>query len=109
MNTKLYVGNLSFDTNEAGLRAAFAPFGTVTEVYIANDRDTGRPRGFGFVTFSTPEEATAAVAKLNGANLDGRMLTVSEARAKEDSGGRTFSSPNRRAGAFHSRGKGNRY
>jgi len=55
MNSKLYVGNMSFNTNEEALRAAFSQFGTLTDVYIANDRETGRPRGFAFVTFSTAE------------------------------------------------------
>lgn len=117
MNSKLYVGNLSFNTTEADLRRAFEPFGSVTDVYIANDRETGRPRGFAFVTFSTEAESAAAVEKVNGTELDGRTLTVNEARAKESmggggggggGGGRTFSSPDRRAGAFHARGKSNR-
>jgi cold-inducible RNA-binding protein len=88
MNSKLYVGNMSFNTTEAGLRAAFAPFGTVTDVYIANDRETGRPRGFAFVTFSTDTESKLAVEKMNGASLDGRDLTVNEARPKEEGAGR---------------------
>lgn len=108
MNSKLYIGNLSFNTNDDGLRAAFGAFGTLTDVYIANDRETGRPRGFAFVTFSTEAEAQAAIEKMNGADLDGRALTVNEARPKESSGGsfgggRNFSSPNRKAGAFNSR------
>jgi cold-inducible RNA-binding protein len=87
MNTKLYVGNLSFETNDAGLRDAFSPFGNITDVYVANDRETGRPRGFAFVTFTTGEEAQAAMEKMNGASLDGRALTVNEAKPKESSGG----------------------
>ena len=107
MNSKLYVGNMSFKTTEADLRNAFGQFGAVTDVYIATDRETGRPRGFAFVTFATAEEAKAAVEKMNGADLDGRALNVNEAKPKEEmgggGGGRNFSSPNRRAGAFNSR------
>jgi cold-inducible RNA-binding protein len=108
MNSKLYVGNMSFNTNEEALRAAFSQFGTLTDVYIANDRETGRPRGFAFVTFSTADEAKVAIEKMNGVDLDGRQLTVNEARPKESSGGggggRSFDSPNRRPGAFQARG-----
>lgn len=109
MNSKLYVGNMSFKTTEADLRNTFGQFGTVTDVYIANDRETGRPRGFAFVTFATAEESKAAVEKMNGVDLDGRQLTVNEAKPKEEmgggggGGGRNFSSPNRRPGAFQSR------
>jgi len=108
MNSKLYVGNMSFNTTEDALRTAFGQFGTITDVYIANDRETGRPRGFAFVTFSTAEESKLAVEKMNGADLDGRALTVNEARPKEGGvgggAGRSFSSPNRRPGAFQERG-----
>lgn len=111
MNSKLYVGNMSFKTTEADLRAAFAQFGSVTDVYIANDRETGRPRGFAFVTFSTDTESKLAAEKMNGTDLDGRQLTVNEAKPKEEMGGgggtRTYNSPDRRAGAFQARG--NRY
>ena len=108
MNSKLYVGNLSFQTTEDGLRSAFGRFGNLTDVYLATDRDTGRPRGFAFVTFATAEESKQAAESLNGTDLDGRQLTVNEARPKEEMGGarRSFSSPDRRAGAFQSR---NRY
>lgn len=105
MSTKLYVGNLSFNSNEDTLREAFGQFGKLTDIYVATDRMTGRPRGFAFVTYETPEEATQAVEKMNGVELDGRALTVNEARPKESSGpARSFDSPNRRAGAFHARG-----
>jgi cold-inducible RNA-binding protein len=87
MNSKLYVGNMSFKTTEDGLRTTFGQFGTITDVYIANDRETGRPRGFAFVTFSTAEESKAAAEKLNGTDLDGRQLTVNEAKPKESTGG----------------------
>ncbi|HEX2860370.1 MAG TPA: RNA-binding protein [Lacunisphaera sp.] len=107
MNSKLYIANLSFNVAEAELRAAFEPFGTITDVYVATDRETGRPRGFAFVTFSTPEEAKAAIEKMNGTELDGRALTVNEARPKEgvstgNTAGKNFG-PDRRAGAFHAR------
>jgi RNA recognition motif-containing protein len=97
---------MSFKTTEDGLRAAFSPFGNLTDVYIANDRETGRPRGFAFVTFSTEDESKVAAEKMNGADLDGRALTVNEARPKDAMGGgnRNFSSPDRRAGAFQERG-----
>ena len=108
MNSKLYVGNMSFKTTEADLRNAFSQFGSVTDVYIANDRETGRPRGFAFVTFTTDTESKLAAEKMNGVDLDGRQLTVNEAKPKEEMGGnRNYSSPDRRAGAFQARG--NRY
>jgi RNA recognition motif-containing protein len=89
-NSKLYVGNMSFKTTEEELRAAFEQFGAVTDVYVAMDRMTGRPRGFAFVTMGTPEEAKLAAEKLNGFDLGGRALTVNEARPKEEGGGRSF-------------------
>ncbi|MGA2865113.1 MAG: RNA-binding protein [Verrucomicrobiota bacterium] len=84
MNTKLFVGNLSFNTTENDLQDAFAAHGTVTEANLMVDRASGRPRGFGFVTMGTPEEAQKAIAALNGATVDGRNLTVNEARPKEE-------------------------
>jgi RNA recognition motif-containing protein len=92
-NSKLYVGNMSFKTSEDELRSAFGQFGNVTDVYIAMDKMTNRPRGFAFVTMSTAEEAKVAAEKLNGADLGGRTLTVNEARPKEEGaggGGRSF-------------------
>jgi cold-inducible RNA-binding protein len=90
MNTKLFVGNLSFNTTENDLQDAFAAHGTVTEANLMTDRATGRPRGFGFVTMSSPEEAQKAIDALNGATLDGRNLTVNEARPKEERAGGGF-------------------
>jgi cold-inducible RNA-binding protein len=84
MSTKLFVGNLSFNTTENDLQDAFAAHGTVTEANLMMDRATGRPRGFAFVTMSSPEEAQKAIQALNGANLDGRDLTVNEARPREE-------------------------
>ncbi len=83
-NSKLYVGNMSFNTTESELRSAFEQFGSVTDVYVAMDKMTGRPRGFAFVTMGTADEAKAATEKLNGTDLGGRALTVNEARPKED-------------------------
>ena len=83
---KLYVGNLSFETNETSLEDAFAEFGTVTDTVIMIDRATNRSRGFGFVTMGTAEQGTAAINGLNGKALDGRNLTVNEARPREERG-----------------------
>jgi len=89
-NSKLYVGNLSFKTTEDELRSAFGQFGSVTDVYVAMDKMTGRPRGFAFVTMGTAEEAKSAAEKMNGTDLGGRQLTVNEARPKEDRPGGGF-------------------
>jgi len=83
----IYVGNLSFDTTEDQLRQAFEGFGEVTGVNIITDRDSGRPRGFGFVEMSAQEAATAAIEGLNGQELNGRTLNVNEARPRNDSQG----------------------
>ena len=84
VNTKLFVGNLSFNTTENDLHDGFAAHGTVVEANLMMDRASGRPRGFAFVTMSTPEEAQKAIDSLNGATLDGRNLTVNEARPQAD-------------------------
>jgi RNA recognition motif-containing protein len=84
MSTKLFVGNLSFNTTENDLQAAFAAHGTVVEANLMMDRMTGRSRGFAFVTYSTPEEAQKAIEAMNGAQLDNRALTVNIARPKEE-------------------------
>jgi cold-inducible RNA-binding protein len=86
MNTKLYVGNLSFDTTENDLQDLFAQHGPVSEVNLITDRMSGRSRGFGFVTMGTPEGAQAAIAALAGKEIQGRALTVNEARPREDHG-----------------------
>ncbi len=96
MNTKLFVGNLSFDTTENDLQDAFAAHGTVTEANLMMDRATGRPRGFAFITMATPEEAQKAVDALNGAMLGGRNLTVNEARPREERSGGGYRSGGRR-------------
>ena len=81
---KLYVGNLSFDTTENDLQDLFEQHGQVTDVTLINDRATGRSRGFGFVTMADSVSATAAINAVNGTDLQGRSLTVNEARAREE-------------------------
>lgn len=83
MAKKLYVGNLSYDTTSDSLQAAFAQAGTVQSCQIIMDKMSGRSKGFGFVEMSTDEEATAAIDMWNGKELDGRALTVNEARPME--------------------------
>jgi RNA recognition motif-containing protein len=78
----IYIGNLSFDTTEDQLRQAFEGFGEVSSVNIIADRETGRPRGFGFVEMSSQDEALAAISGLNGQELNGRTLNVNEAKAR---------------------------
>src|SRR5215471_5211722 len=90
MNTKLFVGNLSFNTTENDLQDAFAAHGTVTEANLMMDRATGRPRGFGFVTMGSPEEAQRAIEALNGTRLGDRNITVNEARPKAERPGGGF-------------------
>ena len=87
MNTKLFVGNLSFNTTENDLQDTFAAHGTVVEANLMMDRATGRARGFGFVTMSTPEEAQAAINALNGQEMSGRALTVNVAKPREERSG----------------------
>lgn len=89
MNTKLYVGNLSFNATENDLQDLFSQHGDVSEVTLIMDKMTGRSRGFAFVTMGTAEGAQAAIEKLNGENVDGRNITVNEARPKEEGGGRS--------------------
>lgn len=84
MNNKLFVGNLSYNVTENDLHDAFAAHGVVVEANLMVDRVSGRPRGFGFVTMSTAEEAEKAIQALNGAMLDNRALTVNIARPKEE-------------------------
>ncbi len=108
MNSKLYVGNIGFDVTENDLQDAFAACGTVVEANLMMDRDSGRPRGFGFVTMGSPEEAQKAISALNGADLKGRNLTVNEARPKEE---RSGGGGSRGGGREHSSrgGSGRRY
>lgn len=82
MGNRIYVGNLSYDTTSETLRDAFGEHGEVSDVYIATDRETGRPRGFAFVTMGTDAEASSAIASLNNAVVDGRPLRVNEAQER---------------------------
>ena len=82
--TKLYVGNLPYSVNDAELRSIFEAHGTVESATIIMDRETGRPRGFGFVEMSNSEQANAAIAALNGTEMGGRALVVNEAKPREE-------------------------
>ena len=84
MSTKLFVGNLDFKVTENDLQDAFAAYGTVVETNLVTDRATGRPRGFAFVTMSSPEEAQKAIDGMNGKDLGGRALNVNVAREREE-------------------------
>ncbi|MEN3940237.1 RNA-binding protein [Prosthecobacter sp. SYSU 5D2] len=84
MNTKMYVGNLPFSATDVDLRDLFSQFGGVTDVFLPMDRESGRPRGFAFVSMDTPEAMTAAIEGLNGKDFGGRSLTINEARPKEE-------------------------
>ena len=101
MNNKLFVGGISFNTTENDLQDAFAAHGTVTEVNVITDRMTGKSKGFGFVTMSTPEEAQKAIEGLNGKVMDGRSLAVNIAKPREErgggGGGRDFAGGGRRS------------
>jgi len=87
MSKKLFAGGLSWNTNDEGLRQAFEPFGEITEAEVITDRDTGRSRGFGFITFVNGDDADRAVAEMDGTELDGRTIRVNEAQAKKPGGG----------------------
>ena len=78
----VFVGNMSFEATESGLRSIFEPFGEITRIQLITDRDTGRPRGFAFVEMSNDEEAAKAITALNGTQMDGRALNVNEAKPK---------------------------
>lgn len=84
MATKLFIGSLAFSTTQDALKAAFEAFGEVEDAVIINDRETGRSRGFGFVTFTNDDDATKAIDGMNDKELDGRTITVSVARERED-------------------------
>jgi RNA recognition motif-containing protein len=87
MSTRLYVGNLSYHATSDSVREAFAQSGEVTDVHVVMDRESGRSRGFAFVTMGTPQAAQSAIANLNGALLDGRPLRVNEAEERKPRGG----------------------
>ncbi len=86
MEKKLYVGNLAYSVEENSLREVFAQYGNVTSVKIIVDRESGRSKGFGFVEFETPEEAAAAMEELNGREIEGRTIRVTEARPNDNAG-----------------------
>jgi cold-inducible RNA-binding protein len=112
MSTKLYVGNLSFNTSGQDLNDLFASIGTVDSANIVEDRETGRSRGFGFVEMSSKDEAENAIAQLNGKEVDGRELKVNEARPREDrgfgggGGGRSNGGGNRGGGGGYGKSYG---
>ncbi len=85
---KIYVGNMSYSTTEDTLREEFGAYGNVEEVAIINDRETGRPRGFAFVTMTNDDEGRTAIEAMNGADMDGRSIVVNEARPKSNSNNR---------------------
>jgi RNA recognition motif-containing protein len=87
MGKKLYVGNLTYGVTDSDLEQMFAPHGTVQSAQVIMDRDTGRSKGFGFVEMGSDQEAQAAIAALSGKEVDGRALTVNEAKPREDRGG----------------------
>ena len=87
MGRKLYVGNLAYGVDSSALEQMFAPFGTVQSAQVIADRDTGRSKGFGFVEMGSDQEAQAAIAAMSGKEVDGRTLTVNEAKPREDRGG----------------------
>ena len=87
MNTKLYVGNLSFDATEQDLRDLFGSYGEVTELFMPTDRDSGRPRGFAFVTMDSTDSMGSAIEAVNGQEFQGRALVVNEAKPQENRGG----------------------
>jgi RNA recognition motif-containing protein len=109
MSAKLFVGNLSFNITENDLQDAFAAHGTVVEANLMMDRATGRPRGFAFVTMSTPEEAQKAIEAMNGKELAGRALTVNIARPREERPGGGGGGGNRGYGGRGGGGGRDRY
>jgi RNA recognition motif-containing protein len=101
MGSKLYVGNLSYETTSADLQTLFAPHGNVSSAEVIQDRESGRSKGFGFVQMGTDEEAQAAISALSGQQNNGRALTVNEAKPREErprGGGNRFSSGNQNGG-----------
>src|SRR5216110_2684952 len=98
MGKKLYVGNFPYTVSDSDLEKMFAAHGTVESAQVIMDRDTGRSKGFGFVEMKTDQEAQAAIAALNGKEVDGRQLTVNEARPKTEGGGRGGSGGGGRGG-----------
>ena len=109
MGKKVYVGNLEYATTDQDLTKMFEPYGTVQSAQVIMDRDTGRSKGFGFVEMGSDQEAQAAITALNGKEVDGRSLTVNEARPKTEGGGGRGGSGGGRGGYGGGGGRGNRY
>ncbi|HEV2861412.1 MAG TPA: RNA-binding protein [Pyrinomonadaceae bacterium] len=109
MSMKLYVGNLSFQTSSSDLQDLFAQAGTVETANVVEDRDTGRSRGFGFVEMSSKEEGEAAISQFNGKEVNGRSLTVNEAKPREDRGGSRGGFGGGRSGGGNRGGGGSRW
>ena len=113
MGKKLYVGNLTYGVTDSQLEQMFAPHGTVQSAQVIMDRDTGRSKGFGFVEMGSDQEAKAAIAALNGKEVDGRALTVNEAKPREDrgggGGGRGYGGGRGGSGGGYGGGGGRRY
>lgn len=109
MGKKLYVGNLTYGTTDSNLQEMFGAHGTVQSAQVIMDRDTGRSKGFGFVEMSNDQEAQAAIQALNGAQVDGRALTVNEARPREDRGGGGGGGGSRGRGGYGGGGGGRRF
>ncbi|HEV7504086.1 MAG TPA: RNA-binding protein [Thermoanaerobaculia bacterium] len=108
MGRKLYVGNLAYGVKDSDLQDLFSAHGTVDTAQVIMDRDTGRSKGFGFVEMSSDQEARAAISALNGKEVDGRNLTVNEARPKEEGGGRGGGGGGRGGGGYGGGGGGGR-
>jgi RNA recognition motif-containing protein len=104
MGKKLYVGNLSYRMTDSDLEQMFASHGSVTSAQVIMDRDTGRSKGFGFVEMASDQEAQGAITALNGKEIEGRSLTVNEARPKEDRGGGSGGGGGSRGGSGGGRG-----
>ena len=112
MGKKLYVGNLTYGVTDSQLEQLFAPHGTVQSAQVIMDRDTGRSKGFGFVEMGSDQEAQAAIAAMNGKEVDGRALTVNEAKPREDrggGGGRGYGGGGGGRGGYGGGGGGRRY
>ena len=113
MGKKLYVGNLTYGVTDSQLEQMFAPHGTVQSAQVIMDRETGRSKGFGFVEMGSDQEAKAAIAALNGKEVDGRALTVNEAKPREDrgggGGGRGYGGGRGGSGGGYGGGGGRRY
>ena len=108
MSMKLYVGNLTYEVNDAGLEQMFAAHGSVKSAQVIMDRDTGRSKGFGFVEMTNDNEARAAIAALNGQQVEGRSLSVNEARPRENRGGGGYGGGGGRSGGGGYGGSGKR-